>query len=142
MPILERNKNRYPPNWKEISEYIRFVRADNKCEVCGIHNYIVWRIQESTGDFEVYNYFPEDDAEPFNYKDAAALRNRLNDSENFDGNGYFKVVVLTVAHLDHTPENCEYSNLKAMCQKCHNNYDKNHRKETRNEVKNQLKLEI
>lgn len=32
-------------------------------------------------------------------------------------------VVLTVAHLDHTPENCERSNLKALCQKCHNSYD-------------------
>ena len=32
-------------------------------------------------------------------------------------------VVLTVAHLDHTPENCDPSNLKAMCQRCHNRYD-------------------
>jgi hypothetical protein len=32
-------------------------------------------------------------------------------------------VVLTVAHLDHQPENCDDGNLKAMCQKCHNRYD-------------------
>jgi 5-methylcytosine-specific restriction endonuclease McrA len=32
-------------------------------------------------------------------------------------------VVLTVAHLDHTPENCEPSNLRAMCQRCHLTYD-------------------
>lgn len=32
-------------------------------------------------------------------------------------------VVLTVAHLDHMPENCGDDNLKAMCQKCHNRYD-------------------
>lgn len=32
-------------------------------------------------------------------------------------------VVLTVAHLDHTPENCADDNLKAMCQRCHNKYD-------------------
>lgn len=32
-------------------------------------------------------------------------------------------VVLTVAHLDHTPENCDRANLKALCQKCHNAYD-------------------
>lgn len=32
-------------------------------------------------------------------------------------------VVLTVAHLDHTPENCDDSNLVAMCQRCHNAYD-------------------
>lgn len=33
------------------------------------------------------------------------------------------IVVLTVAHLDHTPENCSDDNLKAMCQRCHNRYD-------------------
>ena len=32
-------------------------------------------------------------------------------------------VVLTIAHLDQTPENCDYSNLRALCQKCHNSYD-------------------
>jgi 5-methylcytosine-specific restriction endonuclease McrA len=32
-------------------------------------------------------------------------------------------VVLTVAHLDHQPENCEPTNLRALCQKCHNGYD-------------------
>lgn len=32
-------------------------------------------------------------------------------------------VVLTVAHLDHTPENCSMDNLVALCQKCHNSYD-------------------
>jgi DnaJ-class molecular chaperone len=32
-------------------------------------------------------------------------------------------VVLTVAHLDHIPENCGDDNLKAMCQRCHNKYD-------------------
>ena len=32
-------------------------------------------------------------------------------------------VVLTVAHLDHQPENCAPSNLRAWCQRCHNRYD-------------------
>ena len=32
-------------------------------------------------------------------------------------------VVLTVAHLDHDPRNCDPANLKAWCQKCHNTYD-------------------
>ena len=37
------------------------------------------------------------------------------------------IVVLTIAHLDHTPENCEPTNLKAWCQRCHNKYDAPHR---------------
>lgn len=39
-------------------------------------------------------------------------------------------VVLTVAHLDHTPENVgepgNRPNLKAMCQRCHLTYDAKH----------------
>lgn len=40
-------------------------------------------------------------------------------------------VVLTVAHLDHTPEHVEESNLRAMCQKCHLSYDAEHHAATR-----------
>lgn len=35
-------------------------------------------------------------------------------------------VVLTVAHLDHQPENCDDANLRAMCQRCHLTYDGEH----------------
>lgn len=33
------------------------------------------------------------------------------------------IVILTVGHLDHTPENCADDNLRAWCQRCHNTYD-------------------
>lgn len=36
-------------------------------------------------------------------------------------------VILTVAHLDHHPENCARVNLRAWCQRCHNTYDAPHR---------------
>lgn len=63
-------------------------------------------------------------------------------------------VVLTVAHLDHNPANCdgmdkggpllpkERSNLRAWCQKCHNTYDAPMRRAGINEraAKDQLKL--
>ncbi len=36
-------------------------------------------------------------------------------------------VVLTVAHMDHTPENStDQTNLRALCQRCHLNYDAKH----------------
>lgn len=41
------------------------------------------------------------------------------------------IVVLTTAHLDHTPENCEDENLRAMCQGCHLYYDQEHHAATR-----------
>lgn len=37
-------------------------------------------------------------------------------------------VILTVAHLDHTPEHCDDENLMAMCQRCHLRYDAHHHK--------------
>lgn len=99
MPIKEENKKRYPKNWKQISERIRFERANNKCEECGCENYQPHPITGSK-------------------------------------------VILTVAHLDHQPENCEDDNLKAMCQKCHNNYDRQHRNQTirQSRLKNQMSI--
>lgn len=39
-------------------------------------------------------------------------------------------VVLTIAHLDHQPENCDPANLRALCQRCHLAYDANHHQQT------------
>lgn len=44
--------------------------------------------------------------------------------------GTGSLVVLTTAHLDHAPEHCDDSNLKAMCQGCHLHYDREHHAET------------
>ena len=41
------------------------------------------------------------------------------------------IVVLTVAHLDHCPENCADENLAALCQRCHNGYDAPFRRKNR-----------
>ena len=40
-------------------------------------------------------------------------------------------VVLTVAHLDHDPRNCDDTNLRALCQRCHLSYDAEHHRHTR-----------
>lgn len=36
MPI---NYSKYPPDWKLRSKFIRFYRARNRCEICGVPNY-------------------------------------------------------------------------------------------------------
>lgn len=43
-------------------------------------------------------------------------------------------IILTIAHLDHNPQNNNPENLRALCQKCHNTYDIEHRKETRKQT--------
>ena len=46
-------------------------------------------------------------------------------------------VVLTVAHLDHTPEHCSPANLRALCQRCHLAYDAEHHQQTAYETRRQ-----
>jgi hypothetical protein len=43
-------------------------------------------------------------------------------------------IVLTIAHLDHMPENNEMKNLKAMCQRDHLKYDKEDNKQKREQT--------
>lgn len=45
--------------------------------------------------------------------------------------GTGSIVILTTAHLNHTPEDCRRENLRAMCNGCHLFYDRAHHAETR-----------
>lgn len=134
MPILPENKARYPKNWKEISYNIRVNRAKNRCEVCGLKNH------------SIIKRLPDGFTRPPSPLEWEQIHNRIKYSHSnlFESLKYFGFikVVLTVAHLDHTPENCEPHNLKALCQKCHNNYDMQHRRQTRKNAKliNQLSI--
>ena len=49
------------------------------------------------------------------------------------------LVVLTVGHLDHTPENCALENLRHWCQRCHLTYDAKHHAQTAYETRRRRK---
>lgn len=55
-------------------------------------------------------------------------------------------LVLTVAHLNHTPADCRTENLMAMCAPCHCRYDApekaRRRRERRRVTRGQLALEV
>ena len=74
---------------------------------------------------------------PANWKEIrAAILERADNKCEFCGIENYAVrdgsrVVLTIAHLDHTPEHNNPDNLRALCQRCHNRYDAKHRAETR-----------
>lgn len=112
MPIKPENKKLYPKNWKQIREAI-LRRANNKCEFCGVENHTIG-VRDSDGIFHKIN--PETSDEYY-YVEIENLKKIK--------------IILTIAHLDHNPQNCNPNNLRALCQKCHNNYDKEHRKQTR-----------
>lgn len=48
---------------------------------------------------------------------------RCDEVEGFDAKAFKGPVVLTVAHLDQDPANMDESNLRALCQRCHNRLD-------------------
>lgn len=120
MPIRDENKKRYPPNWKQISEDIR-ARAKDCCEACGVRNgALIYR--GSHGMRPAWRYASDSVFCPSRCAfDGSELPGTTWDC--FDKARDAIKVVLTVAHLDHTPENCSPDNLRAWCQRCHNSYD-------------------
>lgn len=116
MPIRPENRARYPKDWPAISRRIRFERAGNCCEQCGVPNHALggrtpdgqWHKARNTG---CDRRLPEPGSDWW--------------CDGPNGAHMLRIVriVLTVAHLDHTPENCDDENLRAWCQRCHNLYD-------------------
>jgi hypothetical protein len=51
-------------------------------------------------------------------------------------------IVLTTAHLNHQPEDCGDDNLRAMCQRCHLRYDRQHHKVSAGEAAGQQRLDL
>ena len=119
MPIREENRARYPAEWKAISLAVREA-AGQRCEQCNVRNHaIIFR--GFHGDRRAYRY----QGDPVFLPSRCALDGSelLGTSwDDFHLVGTAKVI-LTVAHLDHQPENCARENLKALCQRCHNAYD-------------------
>ena len=99
MPIRPENRSRYPRNWKHLSRRIRHERARAQCECrgeCGSPRCI------ATCPWMLR-------CTAVNYQPHPVTGSK---------------VVLTVAHLDHTPEHCDEANLRAWCQLCHLAYDR------------------
>lgn len=99
-PVRPEERARYGADWKRFSDRVRFGRAAGRCECEG----------ECGSPRHPAGRCPaeHDQASPF-----TGSR-----------------VVLTVAHLCHTPE-CR-DHVKAMCQLCHLSYDRDHHTTTRN----------
>lgn len=116
MPIRPENRARYPKDWHAISLRIR-QRAGNRCEDCGVPNGELggrdplgrWHVAKPTGDNGLRLTWPREGDDGW--------------CSDWDVRLRIVRIVLTVAHLDHQPENCADENLKALCQRCHNRYD-------------------
>lgn len=99
---------RYPQNWEtEIRPFI-LARANNKCEWCGVKNHVnIWRHP---------------------HEDCSHIIGTMHDGIRWYGkHAYMEHAVyvrLTIAHIhDPNPANCDFDNLAALCEACHNRHD-------------------
>lgn len=108
-PIRREERARYPEDWDEMTAWIRG-RAGDRCECigeCGRDHAADPSAEQGVGEL-----FHVERCGELNWTPAKTFAGR---------------VVLTVAHLDHQPENSDPANLRAFCQGCHNRYDVPHR---------------
>lgn len=117
MPIRPENRARYPDDWPQISLDAR-ARANYCCEWCGVRNG-AWGWRDASGAFHEVKAGPLIDA---GYPRNPPFELTL---ERHGVVGVVRIIriVLTVAHMDHKPENCAPENLRALCQRCHLRYD-------------------
>lgn len=115
VPIKAENRRRYPADWRAIRRRI-LARAEHRCERCGLVNHALGG-RLSDGTFL-----------PITGYGSLALIGK----DAWCGDGcrleWLRVIriVLTIAHLDHCPENNADENLLALCQRCHLAHDKVH----------------
>jgi hypothetical protein len=134
MPIKPENKNRYPADWAQIRERIR-ARAGDKCEWCDVYNHALGgRLADGTF---VYAHAKEQNLLRDVYPKPGEewwCGPKINDA-------WLRIIriVCTVAHLNHTVEDCSDENLRFLCQRCHLRHDlimhQQHAYQTRREGK-------
>lgn len=100
MPIRPDQRGRYPDDWPKISDRIRFGRAGGRCECTG----------ECGSDHLAAHVHRLDPRCP--HRHGQQIPRTAG-----------QTTILTVAHLNHIPEDCRDENLLAACQGCHLRYD-------------------
>lgn len=123
MPIRRELKGYYPIDWRELSRVIRFERADGRCERCGRPH---GRMISHLGDGRWFD--PDTEC----WRDGQGRAVAFVDFSDYRGRLRQTRIVLATAHLDHHPENNHPRNLKALCQRCHLQHDREeHRRRRR-----------
>ena len=128
MPIRPENKARYPKDWAEISVATK-QRAGWKCQ----HSDCLAR-QYSIGSWRREGHDPhrweEQYEPPATYAEARSIAAEAWWEVQHLGGDKLTIIVLTVAHLNHTPEDVRPENLAVMCQRHHLAYDADLHKRT------------
>jgi hypothetical protein len=126
-------KENYPDTWREFSKFIRFERANNRCEKCGVQN----GIYKGFLDLELLEdeMLIHSDKVPPELKEAVRNGGYLFSEDAHFGNHEWLIkkktkICLTTAHLDYKGGICQCkkltgkkcaieSHVLALCQSCH-----------------------
>lgn len=108
MPI---RREEYDPNWEQISNRIRFERAQGKCEGCGVAHGAVGA-RDANGHWH--------DKAEIETLAPAALSELYPDLKSRE----VITIYLTTCHFDRDPQNNSEWNLFAYCQRCHLDHDR------------------
>jgi hypothetical protein len=123
MPIRRELKGYYPIDWQELSRVIRFERAGGRCEHCGRPH---GRVISHLGDGRWF------DPETEGWRDGLGRAVAFVEFSQYQGRLLQTRVILAAAHLNHNPSDNRARNLKALCQRCHLQHDRDeHRRRRR-----------
>lgn len=124
MPIRQDLRHFYGRVWRTVTRPRILARAGNQCEACEVPNstdvtriggcWLEEKVTWAGGVSLIWHDVTGAIMDP----PPAGKKRRIR-------------VVLTIAHLNHTAGDDGDENLKAWCQWCHLNYDKQHHAETR-----------
>ena len=109
----------YPKNWKTVIRPDILKRANNCCEKCGIANHsYIFRSDVNGADYLLFD--PVTDQ--LTYPDGQPIRMSETPDEYpiYEPPSYVR---LTIAHLDQDITHNDYSNLAALCERCHLGHD-------------------
>lgn len=129
MPIKPENRHRYPPDWPQVRDRI-LQRAGYRCEhpgCCARQYSVGWWVLEGVAQAGPWRWVAAwgQNDNPRTYAEAREVAAELYHSRSEEGLKPI-VIVLTVAHLNHQPEDCDDENLRAMCQRHHLAHDQEH----------------
>lgn len=141
MPIKPENRHRYPADWPQIRlQVLEEARYQCQWDGCSARHHAVgcwrmartgwvWQPLSGSGPVDAAGWGQSwPDLQLLDYAEAREFAQAHNEGPVVDGRAI--VIVLTIAHLDHEPENCERSNLRALCQRHHLHYDQQHHLQT------------
>lgn len=125
------NYKNYPKNWKTEIRPAILEREGHKCKFCNVPD----RSIVCRGMWNGVPAYQDEDGYIFSAQNGERIGEAYVGEVWTEQHGGVVKIILTIAHIDHDLGNNDYSNLAALCQRCHYRLDIEHRKANRKKNK-------